>query len=400
MKRGLVLEGGGAKGAYHMGVYKALVDEGVEINGVTGTSIGALNGAMIAQGDYKKCIELWKELSIDMVVNVSEEELKELENIKLDLDNIVSLGESIGQIISNKGLDITPLKNLIINNIDEEKLRKSKIDFGLVTVNLTKREALELFKEDINYGDMTKYILASAYLPSFRSEKLNGNVFIDGAFYDNLPFSMLIEKGYDEIILVRTHALGLIKDIEKTNKDIKYLQIEPSQDLGKMHDFNKDLALRNIKLGYYDCLKALRKYKGEIYTFLDNKSESYYLNYFLSLSDKKIDELMQLFNIGKLSKKRGLLEIIIPRISENLGLKKEGSYEDIFIKLLEKYAYFLNIDELNLYSIDELIKEVSSKHRIEQKSKKEFLFANRIINKIFTTDEIILQVGDIIFSED
>ncbi|HMM69555.1 MAG TPA: patatin-like phospholipase family protein, partial [Gudongella oleilytica] len=50
---GLVLEGGGAKGSYHVGVYKALLEEGIPIGGVAGTSIGALNGAMIVQGDFE-----------------------------------------------------------------------------------------------------------------------------------------------------------------------------------------------------------------------------------------------------------------------------------------------------------------------------------------------------------
>ena len=57
---GLVLEGGGARGAYHIGVYKAILEEGIEIGGITGTSIGALNGAMIVQGDYEICYELWQ----------------------------------------------------------------------------------------------------------------------------------------------------------------------------------------------------------------------------------------------------------------------------------------------------------------------------------------------------
>ncbi len=43
---GLVLEGGGAKGAYHIGAYKAILEEGIEIGGVAGTSVGALNGGL------------------------------------------------------------------------------------------------------------------------------------------------------------------------------------------------------------------------------------------------------------------------------------------------------------------------------------------------------------------
>ena len=49
---GLALEGGGARGAFHMGVVKAFLEEGYEIGGITGTSIGALNGAIIVQGSF------------------------------------------------------------------------------------------------------------------------------------------------------------------------------------------------------------------------------------------------------------------------------------------------------------------------------------------------------------
>ena len=45
--KGLILEGGGTKGAYQIGAYKALRDLGIEFQGVAGTSIGALNGAYI-----------------------------------------------------------------------------------------------------------------------------------------------------------------------------------------------------------------------------------------------------------------------------------------------------------------------------------------------------------------
>ena len=51
---GLALEGGGARGAFHMGVVKAFLEEGYEIGGITGTSIGALNGAIIVQGSFEE----------------------------------------------------------------------------------------------------------------------------------------------------------------------------------------------------------------------------------------------------------------------------------------------------------------------------------------------------------
>ena len=51
---GLVLEGGGAKGAYQIGAWKALKEAGIRIKGIAGTSVGALNGALIAMDDFEK----------------------------------------------------------------------------------------------------------------------------------------------------------------------------------------------------------------------------------------------------------------------------------------------------------------------------------------------------------
>lgn len=70
MKYGLVLGGGGVRGAYQIGVWKALKEIGIEISAVSGTSIGALNSALIAQGEYDIAYKLWKEISIEKVVSI------------------------------------------------------------------------------------------------------------------------------------------------------------------------------------------------------------------------------------------------------------------------------------------------------------------------------------------
>ena len=69
-KTGLVLGGGGSRGSYELGVWKALRELEVELNVVTGTSIGAINGAMIAQGDYEMALSLWNQIETDKVTNV------------------------------------------------------------------------------------------------------------------------------------------------------------------------------------------------------------------------------------------------------------------------------------------------------------------------------------------
>ena len=68
MKYGLVLSGGGSKGAYESGCMKALQELGYHFDIVTGTSIGALNGLLVAQEDYQKLYELWDTLSLEKVL--------------------------------------------------------------------------------------------------------------------------------------------------------------------------------------------------------------------------------------------------------------------------------------------------------------------------------------------
>ena len=74
---GLVLEGGGAKGAYQIGAWKALKEAGVKIRGVSGTSVGALNGALICMDDLEKAENLWRNISYSQIMNVDDELLRQ-----------------------------------------------------------------------------------------------------------------------------------------------------------------------------------------------------------------------------------------------------------------------------------------------------------------------------------
>ena len=63
----IVLSGGGAKGAYEMGVWKALKKLKIRYQIITGTSIGPLNGMMILQNHFYKCLRMWKNISYDII---------------------------------------------------------------------------------------------------------------------------------------------------------------------------------------------------------------------------------------------------------------------------------------------------------------------------------------------
>ena len=68
MKMAIVLGGGGSKGAYQIGAWRALKELGIKYDIITGTSIGAFNGAMMVQGDFEKALALWREIDIDKVI--------------------------------------------------------------------------------------------------------------------------------------------------------------------------------------------------------------------------------------------------------------------------------------------------------------------------------------------
>lgn len=396
---GLVLEGGGAKGSYHMGVYKALMESGIEIKGVAGTSIGALNGAMIVQNDYERCYDLWNEITYSMVVDVDDDEIDKIMQLKLVKEDLSFLREKIKNIISTKGFDITPLRKLLDEYIDEEKIRKSGMDFGIVTINLSPFKPLYVYLEDIPKGDLKEYLMASAYLPFFKSERLGGKLYLDGGFYDNLPFKMLIDRGYKDLILVRTHAMGFTKklDLQGTNSIV----ISPSDSIGRSFEYDSNRARGNIELGYYDGLRALNGLQGNRYYIVSEKDKDYYLNFLLSIPEKEVRKMEEILKLPEIPYRRSLLEHIIPKICSMLSVGKSCSYEELLVYLLEKKAEYFNIERFKIYTFEELLSKVEDKNIIRDKEdtgKLDKLIEKVDILPILNKDEVLLDIADIMFS--
>lgn len=254
---GLVLEGGAARGAYHIGVVMAFAENGYEFDGFTGTSIGAINAAMLVQGDFELAFELWEQISMEQLFDIDEQSLFELSKInrlKINKELPRKLKKAVAKIIDNKGISTEKMRAFLETYIDENKVRASGKDFGLVTVSVTERKPYELMLEDIPQGQLLNYIMASASFPGFRPEEIDGKIFIDGALYDNCPVNLLIDKEYDEIIAVRTNLPSIIQKPKDKGK-VKY--IAPRKDLGNPMWFSPENSVRNIELGYEDGLRFL-----------------------------------------------------------------------------------------------------------------------------------------------
>ena len=69
-KRALVLSGGGSRGAYQCGVWQAMEELGMGIDIVAGVSVGAINGAMVVQGDVIKTANLWRQMETLSLIHI------------------------------------------------------------------------------------------------------------------------------------------------------------------------------------------------------------------------------------------------------------------------------------------------------------------------------------------
>lgn len=358
MKKGLVLEGGGTKGAYQIGAYEALRDLGIKITGIAGTSIGALNGAFIAQGDFESMKDIWVNYDYKSFMNIDEYTYERYKNIEMKAKNLHDVVDLMNKARKKQGIDITPLRKLLEEKINEDKIRKSNIDFGITTAYWDGKIFPQLlYVEDIPRGRLVDYLIASASLPIFDLDKLDDKLYLDGMFSDNIPINMLAQRGYDDIVVIRLVDDFLGKRIINKYNNLNLKVIVPSQSLGGSLNKDKDHMESNIKLGYLDTMKAYKRYDGVKYFFnLDCKyNEDYCFKKISSLSEDTINDLCYLLNIKKEVSRRVLMENIVPKIIDILELDKDSSYKDIFYSIYERKLEENNINRIELYDFNKVV---------------------------------------------
>jgi len=311
---GLALEGGGIKGAYHVGAYFALKKCNIKFNCICGTSIGAFNAAMLASKKDKELLKLWQTFDAAKTFGL-EEDFKELmTSKKLNFKLIGSSLKTIKTILATKGIVTDKLRELLETNIDEKKLRESNINFGCTAIRAKDLKPIRVYTKDIPKGKVEEYIMASCYLPIFKAEKIiDDNYYIDGGIYDNLPISMLVEDGCEEIYAIRLNSMGLIQKVNDHMINITY--IAPKRPLGSILELNNDITRENILMGFYDTLRVIKKYDGYHYVF-ESKSEAYYKKIIRKIPDRELKRVKNFFS-AKTNK-----ELVIKSIE--YILKKEG----------------------------------------------------------------------------
>ncbi|MDO5725485.1 MAG: patatin-like phospholipase family protein [Tissierellia bacterium] len=341
-------EGGGARGAYHIGAYKAILEAGLEVSTIVGTSVGSLNAALIAQGDMHIAEETWKDISYSKIFEMNDKVAYALLHDERNLKTITRDLSVVYDVLKKGGLDIDPFKKMLDKYVDEEKIRNSDIRLGIVTYDLSDRKPLELFIEDIPQGRLNEFLLASCYLPVFKMEPLSGKYYLDGGFYENIPFSIL--KNYEhDIIVVRTVAEKAPKEIQKSERTTV---IRPYQNTFSIMDFTKENAELGLNAGYYD---AKRVFEGKLgnYFYFDIFSETDALDFFIQ-SDEKMKELCDYFDL-KLISHRQFLNECLEKLCELLDINKKSDFREILINAMEKRAKLMDIERFKFYKLEEML---------------------------------------------
>ena len=207
-KVGLVLSGGAARGLAHVGVLKALEEQGIHIDAIAGTSMGAVIGGLYASG--YKIDELEKlALSIDWKDALSDAPDREdvpfrrkqddrdfLIKQKLSFRDDGSLGLPLG-VIQGQNLSLL-LESLLAHSSEIRDFDKLPIPFRAVATDIVNGEKVVFRK-----GHLPQVIRASMSIPAvFAPVEINGQLLVDGGMVDNIPVDVAREMGVDIVIVV------------------------------------------------------------------------------------------------------------------------------------------------------------------------------------------------------
>lgn len=259
----LVLGGGGAKGAYEVGAIAALDELGIKAGSVFGTSVGALHAAMYAQGSMDAAAALWDNIRLSDVV--SEESLAIADDAENIFDHPEKLLEFITRYAQKKGVDVSPLMDILHKLIDEDKIRRSGVHLGIVTTRFPSLAMVEKRLEEMETGSLIDWLMASAScFPIFPMKQVGGDRYIDGGFCDNTPVEMAVRSGARDIVAI---DIGKHRSHTQYNRRPNITYIRTSQPLGGLLTLDSALSARNRILGYNDVMRAFGRMRGVSYSF-------------------------------------------------------------------------------------------------------------------------------------
>lgn len=387
---GIVLEGGGAKGAYQIGVWRALKECKVKIKGIAGVSVGALNGVLMCMDDVELAEDIWTNISYSKVMNVDDEDMRSIMHHDLKNIKLTKVTKTSAKAVTSGGIDITPLKDLVTTYVDEQKVKESDVELIMGTLNLSDRKGVEIEAKSLEEGELRDYLIASASLPVFKQEKLQGKTFLDGGMVNNVPVDMLLKRGYQDIIVIRIYGIGIEKKV-KIPEGVSIHQISPRVELGNILEFDCLKAQRNMKIGYYDAMRLLKGLEGIIYYLSDSFSEEEHFLRFFRMNPMIKMAWLEYFKEDYKAEElytRKFYESILPMIADKLGLGKNWSYSFLYMSMLELAAKVLKVMKYKIYTEEEFHNEIKKNYnRFQGEQITKDVFQELIVKSMAIQDE-------------
>ena len=277
-KIGLVLDGGGGRGSYHIGVWKYLKEVGLDnnIKGIAGTSVGGLNACLFALNNYELSETIWTQKIEDKILDLSVEP-KDAKDIITQIVNIliIPFNAAIGvfnflKTVVSKGIfSRKGLSDLIDEYIDLDAISKMYFPIYVTCTEFSAEipflhtRYLKLNGQDRD--TIKKMLLSTSAIPVIFPKEaiyMDGRTkkyYWDGGLKDNSPIKPLCDEGCSDIIVIHLDPIEIIKD---RPNNVNIYEICPSKDLGNMItgvlDFSAEGAFKRINQGYEDARRILQ----------------------------------------------------------------------------------------------------------------------------------------------
>ncbi|MBM7060806.1 patatin-like phospholipase family protein [Pseudomonas sp. UL073] len=207
-KIGLVLSGGAARGLAHIGVLKALEEQGVRVDAIAGTSMGAVIGGLYASGYRVEELEQlalsldWQQAlsdappRTDIPFRRKQDDRDFLVKQKISFRDDGSLGLPLG-VIQGQNLNLL-LESLLVHTSDVRDFDRLAIPFRAVATDIASGDKV-VFRR----GHLPQAIRASMSIPAvFAPTEVDGRLLVDGGMVDNIPIDVAREMGVDRVIAV------------------------------------------------------------------------------------------------------------------------------------------------------------------------------------------------------
>lgn len=263
MKIGLVLAGGGARGSYQIGAWKALRELGIDkyIKGVSGTSIGALNAVLFLQGDIEVAEKLWIGISKDKVLPTGNLDLfKRGLFITLGNRNLNFVKKYMPTTLEQGNISRAGLTEIMDKYIDFKTLLLDKRSCYATCSTVPDLSPRYFRLNDYSEEEIRDILLATSAIPMiYESKEIEEFKYLDGGMADNVPVQPIYGEGFDIIIIIHLAKDSLVNRYKFPKSRIIEIYPRDMTDaaLTETLDFTSSGIRKRMKQGYIDAMYLL-----------------------------------------------------------------------------------------------------------------------------------------------